>query len=141
MTNEYIALISQIDEIYISNRFFNLVTHQSCDCDEIIIKNGEKLSYLTIQNDKNEWYIDIQKINEIDHSQYIHKLDLSNEKFIYDKTLYHNSGRIDGIKFHYKNIYLFIFDLEYNLVITKSQCDLFDENTYDLDTKYQNITK
>ena len=53
--------------------------------------------------------------------------DLSEEKFKYDKSLLLGSGRVEGIRFVFRDVHLFIFALEYNLVLTKSKYDLFCE--------------
>ena len=42
-----------------------------------------------------------------------------------------NNGLIDAIKFKYKDMFLFVFALEDNLVLTKSKYDLLDETTND----------
>lgn len=54
-------------------------------------------------------------------------VDLSEEKFKYDKSLLLGSGRVEGIRFVFRDVHLFIFALEYNLVLTKSKYDLFCE--------------
>ena len=54
-------------------------------------------------------------------------VDLSKEKFKYDKSLLLGSGRVEGIRFVFRDVHLFIFALEYNLVLTKSKYDLFCE--------------
>ena len=40
-----------------------------------------------------------------------------------------NTSLVEGIRFKFKQEYLFIFALDCNLVITKSKADLFDDAT------------
>ena len=122
-----IKSISEIDDIFISNKFCEMMNEQSCDCDELIIKSGEKLTLLTLQSTDGESYISFREISEIDKEKYIYAVDLSEEKFKYDKSLLLGSGRVEGIRFVFRDVHLFIFALEYNLVLTKSKYDLFCE--------------
>lgn len=43
----------------------------------------------------------------------------------------YNKGLVDGIRFRSEKMFLFIFSLEHNLVLTLSTYDLFDESDTD----------
>lgn len=42
MKDNFNAMIPQIDAIYISGSFFEMMNGQSCDCDKLIIKCGNR---------------------------------------------------------------------------------------------------
>lgn len=51
-----------------------------------------------------------------------------NGPFEFVKVLLTESGEIDGIKYRYGDHYVFISPSEYNLIVTKSVVDLFEED-------------
>ena len=119
--------ISKIDAVFISNQYCEMLNEQSCDCNELIIKNGEMLTLLTLETIGDENCINFQEINEIDKDNYIYEVDFTDESFEYDKELLLENGQVEGIRFIFKDVHLFVFALENNLVLTKSKYDLFDE--------------
>lgn len=119
--------ISKIDAVFISNQYCEMLNEQSCDCNELIIKNGEILTLLTLETIGDENCINFQEINEIDKDNYIYEVDFTDESFEYDKELLLENGQVEGIRFIFKDVHLFVFALENNLVLTKSKYDLFDE--------------
>ena len=119
--------ISKIDAVFISNQYCEMLNEQSCDCNELIIKNGEMLTLLTLETIGDENCINFQEINEIDKDNYIYEVDFTDESFEYDKELLLENGQVEGIRFIFKDVHLFVFALENNLVLTKSKYDLFNE--------------
>lgn len=57
-------LLSNIDSIYVSEKFFEIVNEQSYDIDEILIKNGDKYILLTLYNSGKNGYIEIDTISK-----------------------------------------------------------------------------
>ena len=47
--------------------------------------------------------------------------------FKLEKINYSNDGFIDTLKYKCDDVFLFIFADEYNLILTKSKCDLLDD--------------
>ena len=121
-----------VDELYISDNFFDMVTAQSCDCEEILIKSGN-LSYLISHRIKDgDGYIEIKSTDDFNLEDFTYKVHLGEATYKFDKIQTLDNGRIDGIRFRSENVFMFIFALEYNLVLTLSTCDLFDESDTDL---------
>jgi hypothetical protein len=126
-TKNATKLLSNVDSIYISEKFFEMVNEQSCDCDEIVIKNGDKYILLTSHTSGEDGYIEIDTVANYAQSQFPYEVDISKENFNFDKFCFLENGLIDGIRFCADGVFLFIFALEHNLVLTKSKYDLFEE--------------
>ena len=90
------------------------------------IKNLGLLSYNEIQ-EKLVAYIEINTIANYAQSQFLYEVDISKENFKFEKFCFLENGLIDGIRFCADGVFLFIFALEHNLVLTKSKYDLFEE--------------
>lgn len=120
-------LFSDIDSIYISEKFFEMVSGQSCDCDEIVIKNGDKYILLTSDPLGEGGHIEINAVVNYEQSRFPYEVDISKEDFKFDKFCFLENGLIDGIRFCADGVFLFVFATEHNLVLTKSKYDLFEE--------------
>ena len=94
---------------------------------EIVIKNGDKYILLTSHTSGEDGYIEINTIANYAQSQFLYEVDISKESFKFDKFCFLENGLIDGIRFCADGVFLFIFALEHNLVLTKSKYDLFEE--------------
>ena len=122
----------RIDELYISDKGFDMVTAQSCDCEEILLKSGES-SYLISHRIKDgDGYIEIKSIDDFNLKDFTYKVHFGDATYKFDKIQTLDNGHIDGIRFCFEKMFLFIFSLEHNLVLTLSTCDLFDESDTDL---------
>ena len=93
------------------------------------IKNLGLLSYNEIQEKLVAYvaYIEINTIANYAQSQFLYEVDISKDNFKFDKFCFLENGLIDGIRFCADGVFLFIFALEHNLVLTKSKYDLFEE--------------
>ena len=121
-----------IDELYISDKFFDMVTAQSCDCEEILIKSGN-LSYLISHRVRgSDGYIEIKCVDDFDPKDFAYTVQLGDGTFKFDKILTLDDGCIDGIRFRSGKSFLFIFALEDNLVLTQTNYDLFGELDTDI---------
>ncbi|MBQ3013610.1 MAG: hypothetical protein IJD75_00535, partial [Clostridia bacterium] len=122
----------RIDEIYISARFCELVTAQSCDCKEILLKSGG-LFYLISHRLRDEGgYIEIKRTDGFHSEDFTYTVDFGGQSFYFDKALTLENGCIDGIRFRSEQMFLFIFALEHNLVLTQTAYDLFGEAAADI---------
>ena len=116
-----------IDELYISDKFCDLVTAQSCDCEEILIKSGDSSYLISHRFKDDDGYIEIKRVDNFHSNDFTYMVNFGDEHFRFDKILNLDTGGIDGIRFRSEKIFLFIFALEHNLVLTQTTCDLFDE--------------
>ena len=117
----------RIDELYISDKFCDQVTRQSCDCEEILIKSGDSFYLVSHQFKDDDGYIEIKSIDDFNLKDFAYKVQLGDATYKFDKIQTFDNGDIDGIRFRSENVFMFIFALEYNLVLTLSTYDLFDE--------------
>ena len=127
----YIQNVGKIDSVYISESFFQMMNEQSCDCDEIVLGCNGKHFALTNHASADTYSIDIRPI-EFDKESYLFQVDLPNGGLRFDKTLANDNGTIEGIRFKTDDDFWFVFSLEYNLVLTKSKYDLFEEIEMDI---------
>lgn len=132
MTNSELKInLKNIKDIYISSEGFWHITCQSCDCQKIIVDTGEKLFLFKYQKFEDAGCITFDEISDFDKKEFIYKVDLENEKYKYSEISYFDNGFVNAVKFVGENVYLFIFSSEYNLILTKSKDDMFDE-TYEV---------
>lgn len=54
------------DAIYVSDRFYDTLSTQSLDCDEIAIQSGNAVWLLSSNLSQNEGFIDIRTAKEVD---------------------------------------------------------------------------
>ena len=58
-TKKIEELLSIIDSLYMSDKFFEMISQSSCDCDEMVIKNGDKYILLTSHPLGEDDYLEI----------------------------------------------------------------------------------
>lgn len=121
------SMIAKIDAIYISDSFFEMINAQSCDCDELIIKRGDKYVRLISEAVGKDGRVVFDVVSSVDEVQYPYEVRLDKAQFVFDKFSHLENGAIDGIRFVSDGVFLFVFALEHNLVLTMSKYDLFDE--------------
>lgn len=126
--NEHIqSLLNRIDSLLISDKFFSKMTEQSCDCDEIIVKSGEKYVKLTSKPLGEDACIAFEEVGPAEADNYPYAADLDRIDFFFDKTVGLDCGKIEGVRFSADGVFLFIFASEHNLILTMSKYDLFEE--------------
>lgn len=134
------SMISSIDAIYISNSFFEMMNEQSCDCDEIVIKCGDKCILLTSEAVGENGRIVFNEAASFDETRYPYEIKLEGVQFVFDKSRYLENGMIEGVRFVADGVFLFIFASEHNLILTMSKYDLFDETEMDFSEKEAMLT-
>ena len=129
--------ITSIKDIYISSEEFCKVNAQSCDCLDLIIDTGESMVSVEYFKGGNYWSINLHEITEINKDEYKYKVVMDSEVFKLKKINYSNDGFIEALKYKCDDVFLFIFADEYNLILTKSKCDLLDDmgELYDEEAK------
>ncbi len=132
--------ISKIDALYISKRFLERINEQSCDCDEIVIECDGAHVLLTSEAVGEDGRILFKEDISFDKAQYPYEVELENQRFVFDKFCHLENGMIDGIRFAADGVFLFIFALEHNLVLTMSKYDLFCETEMELPEKEATLT-
>ena len=125
-------LLSNIDSLYMSDKFFELISQSSCDCDEIVIRNGDDCILLTSHPLGEDGYLKFDLLSNYDEDRFIYEVDMGSEHYRFDKFCFLDNELIEGIRFRSGNIFLFVFALEHNLVLTKSKYDIFEELETDL---------
>ena len=125
----------RMDELYISDKGFDMVTAQSCDCEEILLKSGESSYLISHRSKDGDGYIEIKSIDDFNLKDFTYKVYLGDATYKVDKIQTLDNGYIDGIRLRSENVFMFIFALEYNLVLTQTTYDLFDEIDTDLPSK------
>ena len=121
------VLDSIVRNIYISNNDFMGINSQSCDCSAIIVDYGNKLEIYEHMEHIEDGAISATCIDSFDKLLFSHQVELDNEFFMLDKKLFKEDGSLDAVRFKFKDVYLFIFASEYNLILTKSKCDIFED--------------
>ena len=122
----------RIDELYISDKGFDMVTAQSCDCEEILIKSGDSFYLVSHRFKDDDGYIEIKCVDDFDHKNFPYVVQFDDIAFNFERAQTLDNGYIDGIRFRSEKSFLFIFALEDNLVLTQTTRDLFDEKDADL---------
>ena len=125
-------LLSNIDSLYMSDKFFELISQSSCDCDEIVIRNGDDCILLTSHPLGEDGYLKFDLLSNYDQDRFIYEVDMGSEHYRFDKFCFLDNELIEGIRFRSGDIFLFVFALEHNLVLTKSKYDIFEELETDL---------
>ena len=76
MDKNLIEKFSPIDAIYLSKSFCEMMTSQSCDCDSIVIKSGDKYILLNYFNRDDDGYIEWDNLPSFDTDTYQIRLGL-----------------------------------------------------------------
>ena len=121
-----------VDELYISDKFFDMVTAQSCDCQEILIKSGNSTYLISHRVKGSDGCIEIKCVDDFNPKDFTYTVQLGDATFKFEKILTLDNGCIDGIRFRSEKSFLFIFALEYNLVLTQTNYNLFVEIDTDI---------
>ena len=124
------SMLSKIDAIYISNDVF-IVSNQSFDCDKLIIKSGDRHIQLRSEALGEGGRIIFDEVSPFDGTQYPFEVKPRERAFTFDKFCRLENGMIDGIRFAADGVFLFVFALAHNLVLTISKYDLFEEKEMD----------
>ncbi len=129
--SELQKILKNIKNIYISSRECCQNNYQSCDCIELVVDTGEKMISVVHRKFGEDGCIELEEIHELNKEVYRYKMLMHDEHFKLERISNFDNGFIDAIKFKYKDVFLFVFALEDNLVLTKSKYDLLDETTND----------
>jgi len=119
--------LSNINALYVSVDFFEKINEQSCDCDKLIIKNGDTYILLTSKAIGEDAQIVFEEISPFDKARCMYEIKLDGMNFRFDKLCYLESGEIEGIRFAADGVFLFVFASERNLILTMSKYDIFEE--------------
>ena len=121
-----------VDALYISDKFFDMVTAQSCDCEEILIKSADAFYLVSHRFKNDDGYIEIKCVDDFNPEDFAYTVQFGDATFKFEETLTLDNGCIDGIRFRSKKSFLFIFALEDNLVLTQTNYNLFSETDTDI---------
>ena len=124
-----------VDALYISDKFFDMVTAQSCDCEEILIKSADAFYLVSHRFKNDDGYIEIKCVDDFNPKDFAYTVQLGDATFKFEKILTLDNGCIDGIRFRSEKSFLFIFALEDDLVLTQTNYNLFSETDTDIPTE------
>ncbi len=127
MDNDLIESFSPIQAIYISKSFCEMMNSQSCDCDSLVIRSGDKIILLNYYNHDDDGYIEWESISSFDANAYPYEVDLGDNAFRFDRVNYFKEGFVEGVRFTANDVFLFIFGSEHNLILTMSKYNLFED--------------
>ena len=74
-TQKTAELLSSIDYLYISNKFFEMTSQSSCDCDEIVIKNGNQCILLTSHSFGEDGYLETKELTDYEQNKFIYYVE------------------------------------------------------------------
>ena len=117
----------KIDGFFISNAYFAMMTDQSCDCEKIIIKSNDNCVIITSEAVGEDGHIVFSHCSLDEVNSYPYEVCFEGYNFRFDKFSCLKNGMIEGMRFASDGVFLFIFALENNLVVTMSKYDLFEE--------------
>ncbi len=103
------------------------VDGESIDCDKLLVKNDNGFWLISHMQRQKSGKIEIYRIDLSDISRFPKRIYFSEESFFFDKLMRYENGDIEGIRLRSDDCYLFIFADEYNLIVTRSEEDLFAE--------------
>ncbi len=105
------------------------INAQSCNCSRVIIVMRDYTLLAEHRNNGEAGAICFKKMTSFDAKAYNLRISPPPSKKIqYVKTFFAPDGTVDGVKYRYGDYYLSLFASEYELIVTKSICDLFEED-------------
>ncbi|MBQ0038368.1 MAG: hypothetical protein KBS74_06835 [Clostridiales bacterium] len=124
-------LCGEIVAIHIAEDEFMGISHQSCDFTEAIFEYTDRRLHFEHEEYEEDGAINIGECGSFNpqYYKYIVRPE-SGSKIRFEKIIYTEDGRIDGIAFRWDDTWLFVFTDEYNLILTRSSFDLSDDSDY-----------
>ena len=102
---------------------------QSCDCPEIIITMRDRTFSAEHEEHGEDGAIGLDELYPITDTSHYHIVAPPSEGvFEFIKARFAEDGTVEGLKYRYGDGYVFIFASEYDLILTKSVVDLFEED-------------
>ena len=124
-------LEGEVMAIHISDDCFMSISHQSCDFMEAIFEYAGKLYHFEHEECGEDGVINIGRCSSFNPQMYKHIVrPEAGSKIRFEKIIYSEDGRIDGIAFRWDDTWLFVYTSEHNLILTRSSFDLSDDNGY-----------
>ena len=105
------------------------INQQSCDCTQVVIVMRDRILLLVHEPNGEDGAIEFERLSAFNQERFCLRISApQNGPFEFVKVLFAENGEIDGIKYRYGDNYVFISPSEYNLIVTKSVVDLFEED-------------
>ena len=122
-------LEGEVSAIYISDDQFMPISEQSCDFTKAIFEYNGKIYSFEHEEQEEGGAIDILLCSSFEPQGFKYVIRPgAGSKIRFEKIIYSEDGRIDGIAFRWDDTWLFVYTDEYNLILTRSSCDLSDES-------------
>ncbi len=123
------SLAGEVAYMAIAQEDADQINRQSCDCFEVVIVMRDRILLAEHEHHGEDGAIGFDKISNFNENRYgLRVVAPPNGIFKFVKVLYSEDGSVDGIKYLFGDHYVFIFASEYNLIVTKSVVDLFEED-------------
>ena len=116
------------DAIYISGAFLQQVSDQSCDCAQILLKDGERYLSLSCRDVGDLEYIEIETLENVNLKELSYAVELGDRRFCFDGVQRLENGWIEGIRFRSEERFLFVFACDGCLALTQTLADIFNEH-------------
>lgn len=116
----------EILAIYIGSKAFEMVNEQSCDFHCAIIEYADKCIYIehAPMADVGTYKIQLQATFAPQEYKYVLKSSAS-ERICFDRCIFSEDGSLESIAFRWEHTWLFFFTSEYDLILTRSSCDMY----------------
>lgn len=121
-----------VTSVFVSDKFFAQLNHQSCDCEELVLQTHA--TWILVKHKKvgEEGSMSFDEICGCDREVFCHSLVMDAGECRLEEIVRDGNGRFYYLRFRFGKGYLFLFSLEDGLVLTKSAVDLenmdWDEN-------------
>ena len=117
----------QIHALYVSDRYCERLTEQSCDASEILIRSDDGYRLLSHRLVGGEGCVEMERADGVELRNFPYALVWEGAPFSLDRMKRSENGRVDGIRFVSGGVCLFVFASEDHLVLTQTVYDLFEE--------------
>ena len=123
-----------IEYFAVSKRSIFVISDQSVDCMQVIIKINDKLLLVEfVENIDGENTFEVDYLQEYDQNEFYYRVKSKpDESIIFLNELREPDGTLTGVKFQYGNRFLFLFSSSLGLTLTKSIIDLEDFSVNEL---------
>ena len=113
----------------ISHEDLEQYNRQSCECYTVMIVYEDRIIEAEHTENGENGAISVNTIGLYNQEMYDLRINApADGNFELLKILYAEDGTVDGLKYRYGDRYLFVFASEHNLIVTKSLCDLTEED-------------
>lgn len=127
------VLQGDLKAIYVDDEGFFGISKQSSDFEKAIIEYADKKFAIQHEFCGETGKIDIEELSSFDREAYKRVIRPQDGESICFTKITFSENRVDSIAYRWGNTWLFIFADEYNLILTRSNCDLSNPDSPQVD--------